>query len=61
MHGNRFSVLEYVWLDSKNELRSKCRTLGEQYMIDIDIIETLFVDFREDKLLEIVKGIRMEC
>ena len=38
-----FSVLEYVWLDSKNGIRSKCRTLGEQYMLG-NIKKALFVD-----------------
>ena len=34
-------VIEYVWLDSVSNLRSKSRTVGKEYFIDILIFQRI--------------------
>lgn len=40
-------ILEYVWLDKNNNLRSKVRTIGEHYFIDVKLENHILVDLNK--------------
>ena len=46
---NRNQIVEYVWLDKDYELRSKARTIGKDYFLDVELNEYLNRDLNRSK------------
>lgn len=42
-----FQILEYVWLDGNNNIRSKTRTIGKEYLIDYNLNKYLNRDLNK--------------
>jgi glutamine synthetase len=42
-------ILEYVWLDKNSNLRSKIRTLGEDFMLNYNLLMHLNIDLNKSK------------
>tara|TARA_B100001093_G_scaffold517993_1_gene601287 strand:- start:46 stop:1170 length:1125 start_codon:yes stop_codon:yes gene_type:complete len=44
-----YEIVEYVWLDNDSNLRSKSRTIGSKYLLDITLQEYLYKDLNKTK------------
>jgi glutamine synthetase len=48
--------IEYIWIDAYNKLRSKCRTIGSDYLMNANIIELVNSHLNMDLLLSDTDG-----
>lgn len=44
-----YEIVEYVWLDNDSNLRSKSRTLGSSYLLDVNLQDYLYRDLNKEK------------